>query len=272
MENNNPNYYAIIPANVRYDKDLTANAKLLYGEITALCNSKGYCWATNEYFAELYGVANETISRWVSSLVKKGYLISKIKFKNGTKEIESRLLKIVTPIDDFVNTSPQKDQYPIDDFVNTSPQKDQYPIDENVKENNTINNTNEYNKGNARISSPKDEFLNDCFIACKKFFLQELHPGWKFNATQGSALKAMIKNIKADIEKNGTIGTVENVTGMFKIICENLPDWYRDKNLNVINGAYNTIIEQIKNIKNGTDSSRKSSRNDVFATSIFARR
>ena len=99
-------YYAIIPANVRYDAELTPNAKLLYGEITALCNEKGYCWATNDYFAKLYNVSKVSISKWVSALVKKRYIYSEIIYKEGTKEILNRYLKLIDePIKENFNTS-----------------------------------------------------------------------------------------------------------------------------------------------------------------------
>lgn len=83
-------YYAVIPANVRYDKSLTDGAKLLYGEITALCNQEGYCWASDTYFMNLYKVSRSTIQRWFNQLENKGYIKRVIKYKNGTKEIEQR--------------------------------------------------------------------------------------------------------------------------------------------------------------------------------------
>lgn len=83
-------YYAIIPANVRYDPSLTDGAKLLYGEITALCNEKGYCWASDTYFMDLYKVSRSTIQRWFHQLESKGYIKRVIKYKDGTKEIEQR--------------------------------------------------------------------------------------------------------------------------------------------------------------------------------------
>ena len=85
-------YYAIIPANVRYDRNLKANEKLLYGEITALCNKKGYCWANNDYFSKLYNVGKNTISIWIQNLIKCGYIYS-----NTIKEKGNiRYLSIVT--------------------------------------------------------------------------------------------------------------------------------------------------------------------------------
>lgn len=73
-ENITPGYYAVIPADVRYAKNLNANAKLLYGEITALSNKEGYCWASNSYFSELYGCTPQSISNWIQELVAQGFI------------------------------------------------------------------------------------------------------------------------------------------------------------------------------------------------------
>lgn len=89
-----PNYYAVIPANVRYDQNLPGKAILLYGEITALCNQKGFCWASNDYFAKLYKVNSSSIQRWTRSLEEEGYISREVVYKKGTKEIERRIIRL----------------------------------------------------------------------------------------------------------------------------------------------------------------------------------
>lgn len=90
-----PAYYVIVPASVRYDKKLTANAKLLYGEITALCNKEGYCWASNSYFANLYGVSKNSISSWINDLRDAGHISVQMNYKEGTKHILNRYIKLL---------------------------------------------------------------------------------------------------------------------------------------------------------------------------------
>jgi len=51
-----PSLYAIIPARVRYDRQLNPVAILLYGEITASLDTYGKCEEDNEYFAKLLNV------------------------------------------------------------------------------------------------------------------------------------------------------------------------------------------------------------------------
>lgn len=132
-----PSYFATIPADVRYDGNLVPNAKLLFGEITALCNKEGFCWAGNDYFSELYNVDNKTISRWISSLVKGGYLSVQILKKEGNKRkifIGNSLRLLVTksslPIDKKVTTLVTKKSIASDKIVTS-----------NIRINNTINNT-----------------------------------------------------------------------------------------------------------------------------------
>ena len=90
-----PSYYAILTAEVRYNKDLTPNAKLLYSEITALCNMNGQCFATNSYFSEIYGKSKTSISKWISQLVSFGYISINYTYKSNSKEIDKRYISIV---------------------------------------------------------------------------------------------------------------------------------------------------------------------------------
>ena len=90
---NKPNYYAIIPAEVRY-ADITPNAKLLYAEITALLQMNGVCFASNKYFSDLYNKNKVTISRWISELSKKGFIKITFTYKDGSKEIANRYIQI----------------------------------------------------------------------------------------------------------------------------------------------------------------------------------
>ena len=45
--------YIIIPQNVVEDNNLTSTDKLVYGIILRLTRSNGYCWATNQYMADI---------------------------------------------------------------------------------------------------------------------------------------------------------------------------------------------------------------------------
>lgn len=140
MDENKKSYYAIIPANVRYDKELTANAKLLYAEITALCNEKGYCWAINEYFADLYGVSTRSVKSWISQLVNKKYIFSEIIYKENSKEILYRYLKISNEtVKQNPNTMVKKTSLGSEENFPT-------PREENFPDNNKYNNNKYYIK------------------------------------------------------------------------------------------------------------------------------
>lgn len=94
-----PSYYSILTANVRYDPRLKnhADCKVLYSEITALSNKQGYCHAANKYFAKLYDRPVPTISKWINILKDCGYL-KVVMIKDGKQIKERHIYPISTPI------------------------------------------------------------------------------------------------------------------------------------------------------------------------------
>lgn len=131
-----PSYYSIIPAHVRYDDDLSPREIIMYSEISALCNANGYCHAGNSYFAKLYKVSNVSVSRWIKSLERKGYI--KIEYQYNGSIVTKRFIKIDHAVNKNVNGTVNKN-------VNGT-------VIKNDKDNNTrdINNTRDNNRDNKK--------------------------------------------------------------------------------------------------------------------------
>jgi len=120
VEKENPNYYSIITADVRYDKRLTSTQKLLYSEIVALSNKYGYCYANNKYFAGLYDVKPNYISITINKLISLGYIKSVIDKEKGN----NRKLYIVEPKKQIetieISNTDKKDDTKVIDLYNKS--------------------------------------------------------------------------------------------------------------------------------------------------------
>jgi hypothetical protein len=134
MSKEKPNFYAVIPATVRYDETLSSSQKLFYAEITAMSQKEGFCWASNSYFSNIFGVANSTVSSWVTGLKEKGHIL--VEYEKTGKNIDKRL---IYPI--------QKIEYPYSENRKPPIQKSVPPYSENPKENNTSINNTSINKG-----------------------------------------------------------------------------------------------------------------------------
>lgn len=143
--NEQPNYYSIIPANVRYDKELKPMEIIMYGEITALANKYGYAYASNSYFADLYQVHKKTVSNWINHLKEKGY-IQTVVTRNEDMSVKDRKIYITPPYE-----MKNGEGYPQKNGEGYPP-KDSHPIHEKTEENNTSINITSINRDRDETS------------------------------------------------------------------------------------------------------------------------
>ena len=176
-----PAYYAIIPATVRYDQRLTPNAKLLYGEITALCHQEGYCWAGNQYFADLYEVSKTSISTWIGNLKDAGHITVEMNYKEGSKHILNRYIRILGEgMQDNLQTPTRK----LDD-----------PIQENLRDNSTVNITS-----NITVNSV-DDFDSFWRFYPRKAGKEAARKAWAKLRPDQHIMQMIADNVKERVEK-----------------------------------------------------------------------
>ena len=139
-QRNKVGYYSLIPSKILYNKELKANEKLLYAMITSLACKEGYCFATNNYFAEELGVHPKTVSNWISDLRDKNYLKVEIVRKENKKIIQRKIY--------IKNDIP----YPLNNGYKYQSKNGQ-AIYQNMEDNNIRFNNKNNNKGNIKFIS-----------------------------------------------------------------------------------------------------------------------
>lgn len=85
MRKQMPGYYGILPPGVRYNRNLSANAKLLWCELSALQTHCNEVFASNEYLGELLDLKERQIQNLLKEL--KDNKLIRVILKNNTRII-----------------------------------------------------------------------------------------------------------------------------------------------------------------------------------------
>ena len=213
-------YYAIIPAIVRYDKELNGNAKLLYGELTALANEKGYCWATNQYFADLYKVSKRTIISWLKQLETKGFIKTKVFYKADSKLVDRRHIYILPfPTDTDFYTPSEKDFTTYGKKLHEGSEENfTTPGEENFTDNNTLFNNTVNNTKNKKNSIERSSTMSDLF--------EEIWKNYPKKTNKKKAKEQFIKKIKNESDLEQFNKGYKDYLAYIK-----LNDWYHPQEL-----------------------------------------
>ena len=73
-----PSFFVVIPLDILENTTLTANAKLLYGEVLALSKKNKVCFATNKYLSERLGLAEGSIANLLQELESQNHIVRNV--------------------------------------------------------------------------------------------------------------------------------------------------------------------------------------------------
>ena len=186
------NGYSICFNEWALDKEIKNELGLLL-IISSLCAEKGYCYASNEYFAELFEIDEVSVSRKIKSLERKNYI--SIEYEKRGCEVKNRYLRLTKMLTDDL-------------------QKNQPTINKNVKENIISNNNININK--------KENSINNKLLILKekKKLFEKFWTAYPKKRNKGSAEKWFNKNNP----------TIELVDFMIKQIerSKDTEDWKKE--------------------------------------------
>lgn len=214
-----------IPKEIWLHKGLTLQEKIMLVEVDSLDNENG-CFASNGHFAEFLGVSDRQVQRMIKSLKEKGYISINYKYKPGSKEIESRSIRIVQgnyprfiPAPIARENAPEvvtpMSQGVVTDMTQGVVTFMSQGGDKCVADSNTLsNNTGIKSNTSKREASPSPDFTGTNFTPA---MIETVNLWLEYKAEQKKAykpvgLKSLITTIKHKVEQYGEQAVIELIT------------------------------------------------------------
>ena len=92
-------------------REFTPNEKFVLIEIHSLTQKNKKCFASNKHFADFVGLKENTIQKMMSKFEKSGYISRIYEYKENSKEIEKRIIKLTNKFyNAFVNESEEPEE------------------------------------------------------------------------------------------------------------------------------------------------------------------
>jgi hypothetical protein len=154
--------------------------------------------------------------------------------------------------------------------------KDTLGLFDSIDSNNTdITNITINNKESEKNFSEKNEF-EERQKKCRKdmihFFCKEYWPTYKFFAGRdGKAINEIIEQSKKHLDYHGADSSPDSIFEFFKVVIQNLPDFFKYKNLAQINSSYSGILKQIQDGRNKNYRETELERNQRRTEEILAK-
>lgn len=152
-----------IPKEIWLSEELNIQEKCLLVEIDSLA-THNECFASNEHFSKFLGLSKDRISRMISGLKSKGFIETTIIYKEGSKEIDKRIISTIGYRQKQLEGYSRKHQEGIGENNDKGIGKN--TKDNNTVINNTINNTHTEQKTKTKelcveISSTLSESISE---------------------------------------------------------------------------------------------------------------
>ncbi len=250
----------MINIDTRFLDDVNGDQLWLLCHIIKRADARMSAYPSNKTLCDDTGWEIKKLQKVKASLIERGILIAKPRFTNERRQTSS-VYSIRT---DFMGLYVPAKNIEVglqggikkDTTLDSTHQKG--TAGDGLKEDNKVLSSNEVlfpdskESGKSDNTKPSDtkptKPARACYAQMVEFWLKEFHVGWVFRAIHGKAVKSLITKIEATLKAgvNLNYNHDEVILNFFKIMCQSLPEWYKDKDLPTIDSKYNEIIHQIQ--------------------------